>query len=139
MLKQFHIDNSGIGTTPHLTFANDERDGVSFTQELLDEGLSAAVITNSNKIGLGYAGNRLAGNCVWVSGETINGTNTPVLTALACRGCNRFKYSTPIPVLHEGVEVDGTGRVRAASSEAHGRGEVFELNEENKTCDVWLG
>ena len=146
MASQFTIDNSGIGGTPFLTFGVDVTADRDFTQSDLDQGLEACVISGSNEVGMGQAGDKLFGKVVWVSQELQTGTTIPALCAVQARGVARFKYVAVAPLVNQMVEVDGAGKVRQASADVDiaagghlARGQVIAVDATAATCDVWLG
>ncbi len=146
MSSPFQIDNSGIGGTPFLTFSVDTTADKDFTQDDLDNSLTACVISDDNEIGMGAAGDKLFGKVVWVSQQLQDGTTVPALSAVQARGIARFKYAATTPVINQMVEVDGAGKVRQAAADADiaagghlMRGQVISVNTTDTTCDVWLG
>lgn len=146
MASQFTIDNSGIGGTPFLTFSVDTTADKDFTQDDLDDNLSACVISDDNEVGMGASGNKLFGKVVWVSQELQEGTTIPALCAVQARGVARFKYVATTPQVNQMVEVNGAGKVKQASADtdiaAGGhlmRGQVIAVDASAGTCDVWLG
>lgn len=146
MSSPFQIDNSGIGGTPFLTFSVDTTADKDFTQDDLDDNLTACVISDDNEVGMGSAGDKLFGKVVWVSQDLQDGTTVPELCAVQARGIARFKYVATAPEINQMVEVNGAGKVRQASADvdiaAGGhlmRGQVIAVDSVNTTCDVWLG
>ena len=146
MASQFTIDNSGIGGTPFLTFSVDTTADKDFTQDDLDDNLSACVISDNNEVGMGSAGDKLFGKVVWVSQELQSGTTIPALCAVQARGVARFKYAATAPDVNQMVEVDGAGKVRQAAADADiaagghlMRGQVIAKDTSAGTVDVWLG
>jgi len=146
MSSQFNIDNNGIGGTPFLTFEVDTTANMDFTQSDLNDNITACIIADNNKIGMGADGAKLFGKVVWVSQELQSGTTIPALCAVQARGVARFKYVATTPVINQMVEVDGAGKVKQASLDADiaagghlMRGQVIAVNTTNTTCDVWLG
>jgi len=146
MSSRFQIDNAGIGGTPFLTFSVDTTANRDFTQDDLDDNLTACVVSDSNEVGMGAAGDKLFGKVVWVSQELQSGTTVPALCAVQARGVARFKFSATAPSVNQMVEVDGAGKVRQAAADediaAGGhltRGQVIAVDTAATTCDVWLG
>ena len=146
MASQFTIDNNGIGGTPFLTFTVDTTADKDFIQDDLDDNLTACVISGSNEVGMGDAGDKLFGKVVWVSQELQDGTTIPALCAVQARGVARFKYVETAPVINQMVEVNGAGKVKQASADADIaagghliRGQVITVDATAGTCDVWLG
>ena len=144
--SKFQIDNAGIGGTPFLTFGVDTTANKDFTQDDLDDNLTACVVSDSNEVGMGAAGGKLFGKVTWVSQELQPGTIIPALCAVQARGVARFKFSATPPSVNQMVEVDGTGKVRQAAADediaAGGhlmRGQVIAVDTAAATCDVWLG
>ena len=137
---QFSIDNVGISGTPFLTFTINTSPNKGFTQDDLDNDLTACVITGNNKVGKGEIGDKLFGKVVWVSQELQAGTTIPALCAVQARGVARFKYDRRPPFLGESVLPQKDGKV-IGSPTGDGlnlRGIVIAVDEENQTCDLWL-
>ncbi len=146
MSSQFTFDNNGIGGTPFLSFGVDTTENLDFTQDDLDNNLTACVISGDNEVGMGSAGNKLFGKVVWVSQQLQAGTTVPALCAVQARGVARFKFAATTPVINQMVEVDGAGKVRQATADADiaagghlMRGQVIAVDSEAGTCDLWLG
>lgn len=146
MSTRFVFDNHGVGGTPFLTFSVDTSAGQAFHPSDLDDNLTACVVTGSNQVGKGAAGDKLFGKVVWVSSERAEGTDVPAVCAVQARGVARFAYTAPAPQLNQMVEVDGAGRVRQAAADADlaagghlARGQVIAVDPAAQTCDVWLG
>jgi hypothetical protein len=69
---------------------------------------AAVALVAAETVGKGSAGNRLVGQLdIYESDQKAS---------IAVRGCMRFFYSGSAPTVGASVEVDGTGRVRAATS-----------------------
>lgn len=141
MPSQYTFDNNGIGGTPFLSLDVDTTKGRDFTQDDLDNNLTACVVSDSNKIGKGNAGDILLGKVVWVSQQLQTGTTTPALCAVQARGVARFNYDPYDPPRFKvGVVVDGHGKIRGSSNQdITARGAVIAIDTEAQTCDVWLG
>ncbi|MBD3166515.1 hypothetical protein GF324_07950 [bacterium] len=146
MSSPYVIDNEGIGSGPFLSMYVEDAAGEDFTQDDLDSGLAACVITDDNTVGMGSAGEKLFGKVVWVSTDFVPGTTRPATCAVQARGVARFKYAATAPTVNQMVEVDGTGKVRRAAADADiaagghlMRGQVIAVDATNGTCDVWLG
>ena len=146
MSSQFQIDNSGIGGTPFLTFGVDTTANRDFTQSDLDSGLTACVVSDSNEIGMGAAGDKLFGKVVWVSQELQDGTTIPALCAVQARGVARFKYAATAPVRQSdggggrcGQSAPGLRRRRHRRRRALDARTGHRPGRGNSTCDVWLG
>jgi hypothetical protein len=141
----YTINNDGVGSDSLLTFSVNSTSAQDFTQADLDANLTAAAITGNNQVGMGSAGSKLIGKVVAVSEELQSGTTVPAYCTVQARGAARFKYASPTPVVNEMVELDGTGKVRRASTStdipAGGhkhKGQVIAVDTTNTTCDVWL-
>jgi hypothetical protein len=144
-LMSYTINNDGVGSDSLLTFSVNSSSGQDFTQADLDANLTAAAITGNNQVGMGSAGSKLIGKVVAVSEELQSGTTVPAYCTVQARGLARFKYASPTPVVNEMVELDGTGKVRRASTSADipagghkHKGQVIAVDTTNTTCDVWL-
>jgi len=142
----YSVNNNGVGSDSLLTFTVNSTSGQDFTQSDLDSGLAACAITGNNQVGMGSAGSKLFGKVIDVSKELQSGTTVPAYCTVQARGVGRLKYATPTPVVNEMVELDGTGKVRRASTStdipAGGhkhKGQVIAVDTTNTTCDVWLG
>ncbi len=146
MATQFVVDNEGIGMHPTLTLKVDTTTNKDFTQQDLDAYRTACVISDSNEVGMGAAGNKLFGKVVGVSTE-LDSSAIPVTCTIQARGVARFKYNAAAaPAVNQMVEVDGAGKVRIASADADiaagghlMRGQVIAKDTTNETVDVWLG
>lgn len=141
----YSISNDGAGSNLLLTFAVDTTSNKDFTQADLDNGLGACIVSANNEIGMGSAGGRLAGKVIKVSEEMQPGTAVPAVCSVQVTGVARFLYSGTAPSVGNKVEVDGTGKVRKASTStdvpAGGtthRGLVVAVNTSATTCDVLL-
>ena len=137
-MSELNIKNNGIGATPHLTFSVNTTADKEFTEEDIDNNLTACLISGNNQVGKGDAGGKLFGKVVWVSSELQEGTAVPALCAVQARGVARFKYTDSTPVVDQSVELAGEGKVRRTSM-ANVKGRVIAVNPIEKTCDVWLG
>ncbi len=141
----YSVNNNGVGSDSLLTFIVDTASGKDFTQSDLDNGLAACRISDNNEIGMGSAGDKLFGKVLDVSEELQSGTTIPAYCTVQARGVARFKYGTPTPLINEMVELDGTGKVRRASTSTDipvgghkHKGQVIAVDTTNTTCDVWL-
>lgn len=146
MASSFPFDNENIGAGPFLTLKISTTTNQGFTQSDIDAGNTACVISANNTVAKGGAGERVFGKVIWVSEELVSGTTVPVLCSVQARGVARFNYTTTAPAVGNWVEVDGTGKVRQASTVADvpagglkHNGYVIAVNTTNQTCDVWLG
>lgn len=146
MSSQYLVDNEGIGSGPFLTMTIDASADKDFSQDDIDNNLTACIVSDNNEVGMGTAGDKLFGKVVWVSTDLVPGTTRPATCAVQARGIARFKVNTPLPAVNQMVEVDGEGRVKKATAdadiEAGGhlmRGQVIAVDITNGTCDVWLG
>lgn len=146
MASPYTIDNEGIGSGPFLSMTINQTADRDFTQDDLDANLTACVVSDSNEVGMGAAGDKLFGKVIWVSTDLVSGTTIPATCAVQARGVARFKYADPAPQVNQMVEVNGAGKVRQASADpdiaAGGhlmRGQVIAVDTDNQTCDVWLG
>lgn len=144
MPTTYSISNEGAGGI-QLTFSVDTAANQDFTQTDLDGNLTAAVVTASNKAGMGTAGSRVAGKVIKVSEELQPGTAVPALCTVQVSGVVRLLYSGTAPTVGEKIEADGTGKVRRASTStdvpAGGtkhRGLVLAVNATDTSCDVLL-
>ncbi len=145
MTTNYKVTNEGAGANLLLTFEVDSSANQDFTLTDLDNGLCAAVLTGDNKVGMGSAGSRLLGKVIKVSEELQAGTAVPALCTVQVTGVARFKYTATTPVVGQKVEVDGTGKVRQASTTADvpaggtkHRGIVLAVIAADTTCDVLL-
>jgi hypothetical protein len=145
MTTTYKVTNEGAGANLLLTFEVDATANQDFTQSDLDNNYAAAVMTGDNKVGMGTTGGRLVGKVISVSEEMQAGTAIPALCTVQVTGVARFKYVATTPVIGNKVEVDGTGKVRQASTAtdvpAGGtkhRGIVLAVNTTDTTCDVLL-
>jgi len=147
MASQFTIDNEGVGASGLLTLAVDSTADKDFTQDDLDDNLTACVISGNNETGMGSDGDKLFGKVLFVSEELQAGTTIPAYCTVQARGVARFKYNTAAaPAVNRMVEADGAGKVKVASADADiasgghlARGQVIAVDAVNETCDVWLG
>ncbi len=145
MATTYTVSNEGAAAPVLLTFEVDTTTNRDFTQTDLDNSLAAATMAGNNKIGMGAAGDRLVGKVIKVSEELQAGTAIPALCTVQVTGVARFKYSGTAPTVGEKVEVDGTGKVRRASTSTDvpvggtkHRGLVVAVNTSDTTCDVLL-
>ncbi|MBZ0266169.1 hypothetical protein K8I28_16045 [bacterium] len=145
-MSTYAIDNEGIGCGPYLTMTVDASTDKDFSQDDLDDGNAACVISDDNEVGMGSAGDKLFGKVVWVSTDFSPGTTLPATCAVQARGVARFNYDSPAPTVNSMVEVNGAGKVRLATADADiaagghlMRGQVIAVDSVNATCDVWLG
>lgn len=139
MSSPYAIDNEGIGSSPFLTMSVDQAENKGFRQQDIDDNLTACVASGNNEVGMGTVGGKLIGKVVWVSTDLISGTTIPATSAVQMRGCARFKYAEPIPVINQGVCVNGMGKVLLAATPTDGTGQVIAVDKNTETCDVWLG
>ena len=147
MSSQFTLDNEGVGASGLLTMAVDASSGKDFTQDDLDDNLTACVVSDNNEVGTGASGDKLFGKVIAVSEEEQPDTAIPAYCTVQARGVARFKYNpAAAPQVNEMVEVDGAGKVKQSSADpdiaAGGhmmRGQVIAVDSGNQTCDVWLG
>lgn len=141
----YSINNEGVGSDSLLTFTVDTTTDKDFTQDNLNNGLAACCISGNNQAGMGNTGDKLFGKVLDVSEELQSGTTVPAYCTVQARGVARFKYTSPKPVINEMVGLDGAGAVRRAApatcaAGGHlARGMVIATDEENSTCDVWIG
>ena len=142
----YNVNNDGVGSDSLLTFTVDTTANKDFTQTDLDNNLTACCISDNNEVGMGSAGDKFFGKVVHVSEELQSGTTIPAYCTVQARGVARVKYGSPTPVINEMVELDGTGRVRRASTSSDipagghkHKGQVIAVDSVNTTCDVWLG
>ncbi len=147
MASQFTVDNDGVGASGLLTMRIDTTSGKDFTQDDLDDNLTACVVSDNNEVGMGADGDKLFGKVIAVSDERQSGTTIPAYCTVQARGVARFRYNTDAaPSVNEMVEVDGAGKVKQASADADiaagghlMRGQVIAVDSTNETVDVWLG
>ena len=144
-MAAYSVSNEGAGSDLLLTFAVDATADKDFTQTDLDNDLSACVMSDNNEIGMGSAGDRLAGKVIKVSEELQSGTAIPSICSVQVTGVARLLYSGSAPAVGNKVEVDGTGKVRKATTStdvpAGGtthRGLVIAVDTSATTCDVLL-
>ena len=145
MPTTYTISSEGAGANLLLTFEVDATANQDFTNTDLASNLTACVMTGNNKVGMGSAGGRLLGKVIKVSEELQSGTAVPALCTVQVTGVARFKYAATTPVIGQKVEVDGTGKVRQATTStdvpAGGtkhRGLVLAVNTSDTTCDILL-
>ncbi len=141
----YSINNDGAGGNLSLTFVVDTSSGKDFSLADLDNNLSACTMSGSNAVGMGSAGGRLAGKVTKVSEELHAGTAIPAVCTVQVTGVARFFYSGTAPSVGNKVEVDGTGKVRRATTSSDvpvggslHRGLVIAVDTSATTCDVLL-
>ena len=141
----YSIQNDGAGGNLALTFSVDTASGKDFTQTDLDNALTACAMSGNNEVGMGAAGARLVGKVIKVSEELQSGTSIPSVCTVQVTGVARFLYSGTAPAVGQKVEVDGTGKVRRASTSADvpaggssHRGLVIAVDTSATSCDVLL-
>lgn len=144
-MSTYTVSNEGAGANLLLTFEIDTTANQDFTLTDLDNGLAACALTANNKIGMGSAGSRLLGKVIKVSEELQAGTSIPAFATVQVTGVARFKYAATTPVVGQKVELDGTGKVRQATTStdvpAGGtkhRGLVLAVYTADTSCDVLL-
>ncbi|MCB9357576.1 MAG: hypothetical protein H6505_03295 [Calditrichaeota bacterium] len=145
MSTSYKVSNEGAGANLLLTFEVDTTANKDFTWTDIDANLTAAAMSDNNKVGMGSTGARLIGKVVSVSDDLVAGTAVPQLCTVQVTGVARFVYSGTAPTVGQKVECDGTGKVRRASTftdvpvggTAH-RGMVVAVDTTNSTCDVLL-
>jgi hypothetical protein len=145
MSSNYTVSTEGAGANLQLTFEVDSTANKDFTLTDLDSNLTACGMAGNNKVGMGSAGDRLVGKVIKVTEEMQSGTAVPALCTVQVTGVARFKYSATTPAIGNKVELDGTGKVRQASTAtdvpAGGtkhRGLVIAVNTTDTTCDVLL-
>jgi hypothetical protein len=145
MPSNYTVNNEGSGANLLLTFEVDPTTNKDFVQSDLDSNFTACTMAGNNKVGMGSAGDRLVGKVIKVSEELQSGTVIPAFCTVQVSGVARFKYSATTPVIGNKVELDGTGKVRQATTAtdvpAGGtkhRGLVISVNTTDSTCDVLL-
>lgn len=145
-MSNYSVDNEGIGGGPFLTMTIDATTDMDFTQDDLDDNLTACRISDDNEVGMGAAGDKLFGKVVWVSTDMVSGTTRPATCAVQARGVARFVTDSPAPEVNGMVELAGGGKVRKSAADADiavgghlMRGQVIAVDAVNGTCDVWLG
>jgi len=128
-----------------LAFAQAEADiqktgatekGQGFTQEDLDNNLTACTMGKEESVRKGVYGDRLLGKVVWVSQELQEGTTIPALCAVQARGMAEFKFESPLKP-NDAVCINGEGRVCYQDDE--GDGYVTIIRNEEQTAEIWLG
>jgi hypothetical protein len=145
MASNYSVTNDGSGANLLLTFEVDPSANKDFVQADLDSNFTACTMAANNRVGMGSAGDRLVGKVIKVSEELQPGTVVPAFCTVQVTGIARFKYSATTPVIGNKVELDGTGKVRQATTAtdvpAGGtkhRGLVIAVNTTDTTCDVLL-
>ena len=138
-MNDFVIENEGIGSGPFLTVTLDPTKGAYFTQDDLENKLTACCLSGNNEVSKGELGARLFGKIVWVSTDFVPGTSRPLTCAVQARGVAKFRYREEPPIPGKTVKLAGHGRVIATSTGDKMHGIVIAVNTVDQTCDVWLG
>jgi len=146
-MSQFVVDNDGVGASALLTMHVDSNPDWGFTQNDINNNLTACVISGNNEVSMGEDGDELFGKVLAVSQELQPGTTIPAYCTVQARGMARFTYTGTAPRVNQMMEVDGRGRVKRPPTYEHieigghtaRRGQVIAVDTINHACDVWLG
>lgn len=143
MAFAYALDGVGI---LEITMKIDAASAKDFSQTDIDANLTACVVSDSNEVGMGSAGDKLFGKVTAVGRELQSGTTIPVDGTVQVRGGARFLINGTAPTVGQMVEVDGAGKVRVASADADiaagghlMRGQCVEVNAGGTECVIWLG